>query len=78
MRWIIKHYKILFILTFLIALISLTLFNHNKAVQQKKAKATTEYIEKETDEFEPYENGGKVDNKLVNSDGKEVTPAPQD
>ena len=45
---------------------------------KKKAKATTESMEKETDEFEPYENGGKLDSKLSDSNGKEIKAAPQE
>lgn len=47
-------------------------------MQQEKAKATTESIEKGTDEFEPYENGGKLDNKLSDSNGKKIKAAPQE
>lgn len=72
MHWIKKNYRFLLITVFLIALIYLTFFNHTKSVQQEKAKATTESIEKETDEFEPYENGGKLDNKLSDSNGKKL------
>ena len=44
----------------------------------KRAKSTTEYIQKDTNVFEPYENGGKLDNKITDSDGNDITPAPQD
>ena len=46
MHWIKKNYRFLLITVFLIALIYLTFFNHTKSVQQEKAKATTESIEK--------------------------------
>lgn len=78
MHWIKKNYRFLLITVFLIALIYLTFFSHNKSVQQEKAKATTESMEKETDEFEPYENGGKLDSKLSDSNGKEIKAAPQE
>lgn len=77
MHWIKKNYRFLLIAVFLLVLICLTFFNHDKSVQQEKAKTTTESIEKETDEFEPYENGGKLDNKLTDSNGKEIKAAPQ-
>lgn len=73
-----KNYRILILALFFLTLFGLTILNHKKSQQLKKAKSTTEYIQKDTNEFEPYENGGKLDNKITDSDGNDITPAPQD
>lgn len=78
MNWLKKYYHVLIVVFFFLALIGLTISNHKKSEQLKRAKSTTEYIQKDTNVFEPYENGGKLDNKITDSDGNDITPAPQD
>ena len=73
-----KYYRVLIVVFFFLVLIGLTISNHKKSEQLKRAKSTTEYIQKDTNVFEPYENGGKLDNKITDSDGNDITPAPQD
>lgn len=78
MNWVKKYYRVLIVVFFFLVLIGLTISNHKKSEQLKRAKSTTEYIQKDTNVFEPYENGGKLDNKITDSDGNDITPAPQD
>lgn len=78
MNWLKKYYRVLIVMFFFLALIGLTISNHKKSEQLKRAKSTTEYIQKDTNVFEPYENGGKLDNKITDFDGNDITPAPQD
>ncbi len=78
MNWLKKYYRVLIVVFFFLALIGLTISNHKKSEQLKRAKSTTEYIQKDTNVFEPYENGEKLDNKITDSDGNDITPAPQD
>lgn len=78
MNWLKKYYRVLIVVFFFLVLIGLTISNHKKSEQLKRAKSTTEYIQKVTNVFEPYENGGKLDNKITDSDGNDITPAPQD
>ena len=78
MNWLKKYYRVLIVVFFFLVLIGLTISNHKKSEQLKRAKSTTEYIQKATNVFEPYENGGKLDNKITDSDGNDITPAPQD
>lgn len=77
MNWLKKNYRFLIILFFFISIVGLTFYNHKQEEQIKKMESTTEYVQQETDKFEPYENGGKLDNKLTDSDGNDVEPAPQ-